>query len=204
MPTGQLSLWMDVMRGIDPVIDDYERLFDAWATGGVNGPGDRPAELRRRLGHLRPRPRSLPPLGCGSPRGPGEQAPGTPRPLRAGAASGQESRLAGGALPAGHRRADAARPAFLADRQRAGAGNLERPDHRHAPALSDDRRRRPRRPGNGTARISPWHMVRNGRHRAPTSSTICRTTRPRPAPRSATTIARWSARRIGSTRGCTR
>ncbi len=32
-----MKLWMDVMRDIEHVMNDYERLFDAWATGGVNG-----------------------------------------------------------------------------------------------------------------------------------------------------------------------
>jgi hypothetical protein len=37
MPAGQLHVWMDVMRGVEPIIADYERLFDAWAAGGVDG-----------------------------------------------------------------------------------------------------------------------------------------------------------------------
>ena len=37
MTTGRLGVWMDVMRGVEPVIDDYERLFDAWGAGGVIG-----------------------------------------------------------------------------------------------------------------------------------------------------------------------
>jgi hypothetical protein len=32
-----MKLWMDVMRDIEHVIDDYERFFDAWEAGGVNG-----------------------------------------------------------------------------------------------------------------------------------------------------------------------
>ncbi|MCZ6676354.1 MAG: hypothetical protein O7E52_03785 [Candidatus Poribacteria bacterium] len=32
-----MKLWMDVMRDIEHVMDDYERLFDAWASGGVDG-----------------------------------------------------------------------------------------------------------------------------------------------------------------------
>ena len=28
-----MKLWMDVMRDIEHVMDDYERLFDAWASG---------------------------------------------------------------------------------------------------------------------------------------------------------------------------
>lgn len=32
-----MKLWMDVMRALEPVLADYERLFDAWAAGGVDG-----------------------------------------------------------------------------------------------------------------------------------------------------------------------
>lgn len=33
----RLNVWMDVMRHLEPVLQDYERLFDAWAAGGVDG-----------------------------------------------------------------------------------------------------------------------------------------------------------------------
>jgi len=32
-----VKLWMDVMRDLELVLDDYDRLFDAWAEGGVDG-----------------------------------------------------------------------------------------------------------------------------------------------------------------------
>ncbi|MEZ4728902.1 MAG: hypothetical protein R3E79_17355 [Caldilineaceae bacterium] len=32
-----MKLWMDVMRTLEPVLADHERLFDAWAAGGVDG-----------------------------------------------------------------------------------------------------------------------------------------------------------------------
>ncbi len=32
-----MNLWMDVMRDLEHVMDDHERLFDAWAEGGVDG-----------------------------------------------------------------------------------------------------------------------------------------------------------------------
>jgi hypothetical protein len=32
-----MNFWMDVMRHLEPVMDDHERLFDAWAAGGVDG-----------------------------------------------------------------------------------------------------------------------------------------------------------------------
>ncbi|MHB9033264.1 MAG: hypothetical protein ACYC6L_09470 [Anaerolineae bacterium] len=32
-----MKLWMDVMRELELVLDDYPRLFDAWEEGGVNG-----------------------------------------------------------------------------------------------------------------------------------------------------------------------
>lgn len=32
-----MKLWMDVMRTLEPVLADHERLFDAWDAGGVDG-----------------------------------------------------------------------------------------------------------------------------------------------------------------------
>lgn len=32
-----MKLWMDVMRTLEPVLADHERLFDAWSAGGVDG-----------------------------------------------------------------------------------------------------------------------------------------------------------------------
>ena len=32
-----MHLWMDVMRDLESVMADYERLFVAWAAGGVDG-----------------------------------------------------------------------------------------------------------------------------------------------------------------------
>ena len=32
-----MQIWMDVMRDLEHVMDDHERLFDAWAEGGVTG-----------------------------------------------------------------------------------------------------------------------------------------------------------------------
>lgn len=32
-----MKLWMDVMRDLESVMDDHERIFDAWAEGGVVG-----------------------------------------------------------------------------------------------------------------------------------------------------------------------
>ncbi len=32
-----MRLWMDVMRDLESVMDDHERIFDAWAEGGVEG-----------------------------------------------------------------------------------------------------------------------------------------------------------------------
>ena len=34
---GSMRLWMDVMRHLEPVMAHHERLFDAWAAGGVDG-----------------------------------------------------------------------------------------------------------------------------------------------------------------------
>src|SRR5919201_7047026 len=32
-----MRVWMDVMRHLEPVMADHERLFAAWAAGGVDG-----------------------------------------------------------------------------------------------------------------------------------------------------------------------
>jgi hypothetical protein len=32
-----MKLWMDVMRDIEHVMDDYERIFDGWDAGGIDG-----------------------------------------------------------------------------------------------------------------------------------------------------------------------
>ena len=32
-----MNLWMDVMRDLEHLLDNYERLFDAWEAGGVTG-----------------------------------------------------------------------------------------------------------------------------------------------------------------------
>lgn len=32
-----MRLWMDVMRHLEPIMNDHERLFDAWEAGGVDG-----------------------------------------------------------------------------------------------------------------------------------------------------------------------
>jgi hypothetical protein len=32
-----MRMWMDVMRHLEPVMNDHERLFDAWEAGGVDG-----------------------------------------------------------------------------------------------------------------------------------------------------------------------
>jgi hypothetical protein len=32
-----MNIWMDVMRHLEPIMADHERLFDAWGAGGVDG-----------------------------------------------------------------------------------------------------------------------------------------------------------------------
>lgn len=45
-PAKPLHLWMDVMRDLEHVLDDHERLFEAWAAGGVTGLVLGPLEFR--------------------------------------------------------------------------------------------------------------------------------------------------------------
>ena len=51
-----MRLWMDVMRHLEPVVDDHERLFDAWEAGGVDGIVVGPLAFADKTLHLRPRP----------------------------------------------------------------------------------------------------------------------------------------------------
>jgi hypothetical protein len=32
-----MRAWIDVMRHLEPIMADYERIFDAWGSGGVDG-----------------------------------------------------------------------------------------------------------------------------------------------------------------------
>ena len=44
-----MKLWMDVMRDLESVMDDHERILDAWSEGGA-GQGHQVGSHRRRGG----------------------------------------------------------------------------------------------------------------------------------------------------------
>ncbi len=79
-----MKLWMDVMRDIEHVMDDYERIFDGWAAGGVDGlvigplffnqpklmPGTRFEPGRQPLASFAPNPRVYQQFGVLTPSDP--------------------------------------------------------------------------------------------------------------------------------------
>lgn len=75
MPTGQLRVWMDVMRGVEPVIADYERLFDVWAAGGVDGLVIGPLTFADGSATFDPDPAVYRRLGVDAPPSPTERQP---------------------------------------------------------------------------------------------------------------------------------
>jgi hypothetical protein len=58
-----MKLWMDVMRDVESVMADHERLFDAWEAGGVDGLviGPMVFDAERLLPGVRVAPRERPP-----------------------------------------------------------------------------------------------------------------------------------------------
>ena len=71
-----MNVWMDVMRGIEPVIQDYERLFDAWGEGGVDGIVIGPMTFEERVATFDPDPGVYRKLGFDPPQPPALQPPG--------------------------------------------------------------------------------------------------------------------------------
>src|SRR5438046_3716586 len=68
-----MNVWMDVMRGIEPVIQDYERLFDAWGEGGVDGIVIGPMTFEERVATFDPDPGVYRKLGFDPPQPPAQQ-----------------------------------------------------------------------------------------------------------------------------------
>lgn len=79
-----MKLWMDVMRDIEHVLDDYERIFDGWAAGGIDGlvigplffnqpklmPGTRFESGQQPLASFAPNPRVYQQFGVATPTDP--------------------------------------------------------------------------------------------------------------------------------------
>ncbi|MFZ1755488.1 MAG: hypothetical protein WAU10_17190 [Caldilineaceae bacterium] len=79
-----MKLWMDVMRDIEHVLDDYERIFDAWEAGGIDGlvigplffnqpklmPGTRFDSGQQPLASFAPNPRVYQQFGVATPTDP--------------------------------------------------------------------------------------------------------------------------------------
>jgi hypothetical protein len=70
-----LNLWMDVMRGMEPVIGDHERLFDAWGAGGVDGLVIGPMTFEEQVATFDPDPRVYRRLGLEPPMSPAQPLP---------------------------------------------------------------------------------------------------------------------------------
>lgn len=79
-----MKLWMDVMRSVEAVADGHERLFDAWAEGGVDGlvigpmafVGDRPgSSIWPTVPTFDPDPEVYRRFGVAPPEAPSEKAP---------------------------------------------------------------------------------------------------------------------------------
>ena len=103
-----MKLWMDVMRDLEYVMNDHERIFAAWAEGGVVGVVFGPQEFntsqllpRRQTGcgggafvhRLRPEPGRLRAARRGAPNRTGTRDARTASPARKDAERGQETRF---------------------------------------------------------------------------------------------------------------
>lgn len=75
MSTTRLSLWMDVMRHLEPVLHDHERWFDAWAAGGVDGLVIGPLEFEGHVATFDPDPSVYRRFGLDPPEPPVQALP---------------------------------------------------------------------------------------------------------------------------------
>lgn len=165
MTSGRLGVWMDVMRGVEPVIDDYERLFDAWGAGGVDGLVIGPLQFADGSATFDPDPAVYRRFGVDMPPPPPDRQPerraGLERALRAAKDRGWQVWLfqpgIGSTIVSTQQfslivdeRARAAWSARIADTLQhypmADGGVLDGPEWGYE--------------------ISPWHMVRNGQSRS--------------------------------------
>ena len=94
-----MKFWMDVMRHLEPVADDHERLFGAWAEGGVDGLvigpmafySEQPtASLWPTVPTFDPNPAVYERFGVEPPAAPSEKAPEKRRRLEAALAAAAE------------------------------------------------------------------------------------------------------------------
>ena len=164
MPAGQLSVWMDVMRGIDPVIDDYERLFDGWAAGGVTGLVIGPLHFADGSATFDPDPEVYQRLGVEAPVAPSNRQPERralfERALRAAKDRGWRVLLFQPGLggPTLH---DQHFSLIVSARARAAWSARIIDTLQHYPMIDGGVLDGP----EWGYEISPWHMVRNGRSR---------------------------------------
>ena len=70
-----MRLWMDVMRHLEPVTADYDRLFDAWEAGGVDGLVIGPLFFRGGVPAFTPDPAVYRAFGVPAPARPIEERP---------------------------------------------------------------------------------------------------------------------------------
>ena len=165
MPVGQMSVWMDVMRGIDPVIDDYERLFDGWAAGGVDGLVIGPLNFADGSATFDPDPAVYRRLGVAAPSAPANRQPERralfERALRAAKDRGWRVLLfqPGMGGPTLH---DQHFSLIVDERARAAWSARIIDTLQHYPLIDGGVLDGP----EWGYEISPWHMVRNGRSRS--------------------------------------
>jgi hypothetical protein len=93
-----LNLWMDVMRGMEPVIGDYERLFDVWGAGGVDGLVIGPMMFEEQVASFDPDPRVYRRLGLEPPMSPAHLLPEKRAPISARRGTADRGVLAAGWL----------------------------------------------------------------------------------------------------------
>lgn len=67
-----MNLWMDVMRHLEPVIQDHERLFGAWEAGGVDGLVIGPMVFEEGVATFDPDPEAYRSFGIEPPEPPGQ------------------------------------------------------------------------------------------------------------------------------------
>lgn len=96
MPDSELSLWMRFGQPLEPVIEDYERVFDGWQEGGVTG-----VVFGRLLfvtesgttASFDPNPAIYREMGVESPEPPDEKLPGKRKLLEAALTNAKERGL---------------------------------------------------------------------------------------------------------------
>lgn len=165
MTVGRLGVWMDVMRGVEPIIDDYERLFDAWAAGGVDGLVIGPPTFADGSATFDPDPDVYRRLGVDAPPAPVNRQPerraGLERALQAAKDRGWQVWLFQPGV-GGPMLRDQHNALIVDERARAAWSARIIDTLQHYPMVDGGVLDGP----EWGYEISPWHMVRDGRSRS--------------------------------------